>query len=207
MDVEMNGEDAVVSTAVPVDFSTFYFDGMNFSEFYLRYYDRVYSIAVGMLQDSAGAEDIAHDVFLQILKNYLSFRGESAISSWVHRITVNQVLMKWRKKQNRVEKYNDAETLRQISDLEQSRTQQQSSEQQKIDHMHLLDAIAKLPPGYKAVFCLHDIRGEEHGSISRLLGIRPGTSKSQLHKARMRLRYLLQQRNQPPVDIPVAAPG
>jgi RNA polymerase sigma-70 factor, ECF subfamily len=167
-------------------------DMSTFEELYRRYYRRVYCLCLRMTANVADAEDLAHDVFLQVQRNIRSFRGESTFASWLHRITVNQVLMRFRKKSTRSElTTEDGE----MPDVVEPNTDN-PSQMAIIDHIALACAIEKLPAGYRKVFLLHDVEGYEHEEIARLLGISAGTSKSQLHKARMKLRTILLKRAQ-----------
>lgn len=165
----------------------------SFEDLYTNHYRRVYSLCLRMTSNVADAEDLAHDVFLQVQRKLASFRGDSAFTTWLHRITVNQVLMHFRKKSVRSElTTEDGEMPEQVEPLT-IKTQTTPM----IDHLALAAAIEKLPPGYCKIFLLHDVDGYEHEEIAKLLGISAGTSKSQLHKARMRLRSLLNKRNEP----------
>lgn len=165
-------------------------DMSTFDELYRRYYRRVYCLCLRMTANVADAEDLAHDVFLQVQRNIRSFRGESTFASWLHRITVNQVLMRFRKKSTRSElTTEDGE----MPDVVVPNTER-PAHMPIIDHIALASAIEKLPAGYRKVFLLHDVEGYEHEEIARLLGISAGTSKSQLHKARMKLRTILLKR-------------
>ena len=165
-------------------------DMSTFDELYKRYYRRVYCLCLRMTANVADAEDLAHDVFLQIQRNIRSFRGESTFASWLHRITVNQVLMRFRKKSTRSElTTEDGE----MPDVVVPNTER-PSHMPIIDNIALACAIEKLPTGYRKVFLLHDVEGYEHEEIANILGISAGTSKSQLHKARMKLRTILLKR-------------
>jgi RNA polymerase sigma-70 factor, ECF subfamily len=133
------------------------------------------------------AEDLTQEVFVQLFRKVGSFRGDSAFTTWLHRLTVNQVLMHFRKRGGRMEKTTEEGEIGEIQDILQS-----ASERPRfVDRIALDKAISQLPPGYRTVFVLHDIEGFEHTEVADLLGISVGTSKSQLHKARMRLRELL----------------
>ncbi|HEY0097532.1 MAG TPA: RNA polymerase sigma factor, partial [Pyrinomonadaceae bacterium] len=137
----------------------------------------------------AEAEDLAQEAFIQLFRKIGSFRGESAFTTWLHRLTVNQVLMHFRKRGVRLEQTtDDGETPVQIV----AGTQNPNS-MPVVDRIALDRAIGQLPPGYRTVFVLHDVEGHEHEEIARMLGCSVGTSKSQLHKARMKLRTLLRQ--------------
>jgi RNA polymerase sigma-70 factor (ECF subfamily) len=156
---------------------------------YRRHFRRVYSLCLRMTTNPEEAEDLAQETFIQLFKKIGSFRGDSAFTTWLHRMTVNQVLMHFRRRKSRPEYITkEGETPVQIV---------QGTENQNkmpvVDRIVLEDAIAKLPPGYRTVFVLHDVEGHEHNEIARMLGISEGTSKSQLHKARLKLRSLIRQ--------------
>jgi len=161
-----------------------------FEELYNRHHRKVYSLCLRMLGNAADAEDLTQDVFIQLFRRIGSYRGEAAFSTWLHRLTVNQVLMRFRKRVVRFESTTEEGELPTIV--------AQGSENPRampiIDHIALEKAIEQLPPGYKSVFVLHDIEGYEHEEIARLLGVTVGTSKSQLHKARLKLRGLLSEK-------------
>jgi len=149
-----------------------------------------------MTGNSAEAEDLTQDVFVQVFRKLDSFRGESTFTTWLHRLTVNQVLMHLRK--NYVKKEQLTEDGEMPSEIMFDRNRINSSP--VLDRLALDEAIVQLPRGYRIVFVLHDLEGLEHREIASLLGCSIGTSKSQLHKARMRMRLLLKQRNHPSVD-------
>nr|AXL06095.1 RNA polymerase sigma factor, sigma-70 family [uncultured bacterium] len=160
-----------------------------FEELYERHNRRVYSLCLRMTQNVAEAEDLAQEAFIQLFRKIGSFRGESAFTTWLHRLTVNQVLMHFRKRGVRLEQTtDDGETPIQIV----AGTQNPNA-MPVVDRIALDRAIGQLPPGYRTVFVLHDVEGHEHEEIARMLGCSVGTSKSQLHKARMKLRSLLRQ--------------
>ncbi|HEX8423994.1 MAG TPA: RNA polymerase sigma factor [Pyrinomonadaceae bacterium] len=160
-----------------------------FEQLYERHNRRVYSLCLRMTQNVAEAEDLAQEAFIQLFRKIGSFRGESAFTTWLHRLTVNQVLMHFRKRGVRLEQTtDDGETPVQIV----AGTQNPNS-MPVVDRIALDRAIGQLPPGYRTVFVLHDVEGHEHEEIARMLGCSVGTSKSQLHKARMKLRTLLRQ--------------
>ena len=164
-----------------------------FELIYERHHRRVYSICLRMTQNAPEAEDLAQEVFIQLFRKIGSFRGESAFTTWLHRLTVNQVLMHFRKRGVRMEQTTeDGETPVQV--VVGTENPQQMP---VVDRIALDKAISQLPPGYRTVFILHDVEGHEHEEIARMLGCSVGTSKSQLHKARMKLRLLLRQQIQP----------
>jgi RNA polymerase sigma-70 factor, ECF subfamily len=166
-------------------------DMQAFEELYQRHNRRVYSLCLRMTQNVSEAEDLAQEVFIQLFRKIGSFRGESAFTTWLHRLTVNQVLMHFRKRGVRMEQTTeDGETPIQVVQGTEN-----PNAMPVVDRIALDKAIAQLPPGYRTVFVLHDVEGHEHEEIARMLGCSVGTSKSQLHKARMKLRGLLRQQN------------
>lgn len=164
-----------------------------FEELYQRHHRRVYSICLRMLQNPYEAEDLTQDVFIQLYRKVGSFRGDSAFTTWLHRMTVNQVLMHFRKRNVKFEKVTEeGETPDQIV------TGTADPDRMPIvDKIALENAIEELPDGYKNVFLLHDVEGFEHEEVARILGCSVGTSKSQLHKARLKLRKLLKKKANP----------
>jgi RNA polymerase sigma-70 factor, ECF subfamily len=151
---------------------------------------RVYSLCLRMVSNPAQAEDLAQEAFLQLFRKIGTFRGESAFSTWLHRMTVNVVLMQLRKKGLPVVSLE--ETLE--ADDEAPRKEFGTKDVKlagSIDRLQLQRAIDKLPPGYRTVFVLHDIEGFEHNEIAQIVGCSIGNSKSQLHKARLKLRDYL----------------
>jgi RNA polymerase sigma-70 factor (ECF subfamily) len=158
-----------------------------FETLYERHHRRVYSLCLRMMANATEAEDLAQEVFIQLFRKAGSFRGESAFTTWLHRLTVNHVLMHFRKRGVRMEKTTEEGEIGEIQDYLQA-----ASERPRFtDRIALDKAISELPPGYRTVFVLHDVEGFEHEEVANMLGVSVGTSKSQLHKARMRLRELL----------------
>jgi len=158
-----------------------------FEQLYRRYFKRVYSICLRMAGDPTLAEDIAQEAFLQVYRKIGSFRGDSAFTTWLHSLTVNQVLMHFRKRGVKLEQTADDEAFAKVVDNPIGTPRRVGI----VDRLALDKAISRLAPGYRTVFVLHDVEGYEHEEIAAMLGISVGTSKSQLHKARMRLRDLL----------------
>ena len=162
-------------------------DAAAFEQLYRQHYRRVYSLCLRMLGSQTQAEDLTQEVFLQVFRKLGSFRGDSAFTTWLHRLTVNQVLMHFRKRGVKLEHTSEEGDFTNVVDTPLQSTRRISM----VDRLALEKAIAELPPGYRTVFTLHDIEGYEHEEIAGMLGVSIGTSKSQLHKARMRLRELL----------------
>jgi RNA polymerase sigma-70 factor (ECF subfamily) len=153
-----------------------------FEQLYERHRRRVYSLCLRMVGDVTEAEDITQEVFLQVFRKIGTFRGEAALTTWLHRLAVNHVLMHWRKRGIRSEETTEEGDVGGIA---------RPYPLSILDRIALEQAIQKLPPGYRLVFLLHDVEGYEHEEIAAMLGCSVGTSKSQLHKARLKLRSLL----------------
>ena len=164
-----------------------------FEELYQRHHRRVYSICLRMLQNAYEAEDLTQDVFIQLYRKIGSFRGDSAFTTWLHRMTVNQVLMHFRKRTVKFEKTTEeGETPVQVVPGTES-----PFKMPIVDKIASENAIDQLPAGYKNVFMLHDVEGFEHEEVAKILGCSVGTSKSQLHKARLKLQKLLKKKANP----------
>jgi len=152
---------------------------------------RVYSLCLRMTGNTAQAEDLTQEAFLQLYRKIGTFRGESAFSTWLHRMAVNVVLMQLRKKglpevslDEMLEPQHDDGPKRDIGARDNVLAG-------SVDRVNLERAISGLPPGYRVVFMLHDVEGYEHNEIAEMMGCSIGNSKSQLHKARLKLRDLL----------------
>ena len=169
-------------------------DSTAFEFLYQLHSRRVYALCLRMVGNPADAEDLMQEAFLQLFRKIGTFRGESAFSTWLHRMTVNVVLMRLRKKSLPTDSLE--ETLE--PDAESSGPKRDVGAPDlrlsgAVDRVNLERSIEKLPPGYRTVFVLHDVQGYEHNEIAGIMGCSVGNSKSQLHKARTRLRELLQE--------------
>lgn len=166
-------------------------DAIAFEVLYHAHKRRVYSLCLRMIGDAAEAEDLTQEAFLQMFRKIGTFRGEAAFSTWLHRLTVNLVLMKLRKKGLWTSSLDDPGP-----ESEDSRPMEVGSPDStligSVDRLTLEKAIEALPPGYRIIFQLHDVEGYEHREIAGMIGCSVGNSKSQLHKARMKLREMLQ---------------
>jgi RNA polymerase sigma-70 factor (ECF subfamily) len=152
---------------------------------------RIYSVCLRMTSNAAEAEDLTQDAFLQAFRKITKFRGDSAFSTWLHRIAVNTVLMHFRKN-----------SLCQVSldepygDSDGSKVRREYGTRDKglagcVDRVALARAMKELPPGYRTIFLLHEVEGYEHQEIAEMLSCSVGNSKSQLYKAKLRFRELL----------------
>ncbi|HEV7700899.1 MAG TPA: sigma-70 family RNA polymerase sigma factor [Pyrinomonadaceae bacterium] len=167
-------------------------DLVAFEMVYEKYHRRTYSLCLRMTANQTEAEDLTQEVFIQLFRKIGSFRGDSAFSTWLHRLTVNQVLMHFRRRSVKNEKTTEEGDM-----PEQAVTGSANPNRMAVvDRIALKNAIRQLPNGYRRVFILHDVEGFEHEEVARLMGISVGTSKSQLHKARLKLRGLLLQQNE-----------
>src|SRR5438445_4049635 len=164
-------------------------DAAAFEFLYQLHGRRVYALCLRMVGNPADAEDLAQEAFLQLFRKIATFRGESAFSTWLHRMTVNVVLMRLRKKSLPVASLEettepDEETGGPRKDIGGPDLLLTGS----IDRVNLQRCVEQLPPGYKTVFVLHDVQGYEHNEIADIMGCSIGNSKSQWQKARMSIR-------------------
>ena len=163
-----------------------------FEFLYRLHRDRVYALCLRMVKNPVQAEDLTQETFLAVLRGIREFRGQSAFTTWLHQVTRNTVLMSLRKKKLK------ETSLEEImgSDSESGRPPLELGTRDRhleatADRMILRLAISKLSQGFRKALLLHDVHGYEHKEVAAILGWAPGTSKSQLHKARLRLREAL----------------
>jgi RNA polymerase sigma-70 factor (ECF subfamily) len=162
-----------------------------FAQIYAVHKRRVYSLCLRMLGNIAEAEDLTQEAFLQLHRKIATFRGDSAFSTWLHRLTINVVLMHLRRKGLNLISLDEALDPSPESGPMRSFGAPDLRLTGSIDRMTLEKAVESLPAGYRLIFVLHDIEGYEHNEIAALLDCSIGNSKSQLHKARMKLREAL----------------
>lgn len=164
-----------------------------FEELYWRHNRRVYSVCLRMIRNAAEAEDLTQEVFIQLFRKVGTFRGDSAFTTWLHRMAVNQVMMHLRRPLGKRERTTgDGELPEQVAPGTES-----ARSMPVVDRIALDSAVAELPEGYRKVFLLHDVEGFCHEEVAAILGCSSGTTKSQLHKARRSLRKLLGRQNPP----------
>ena len=160
---------------------------------YEKYSRRVFNLCLRMIRDRSDAEDLTQDVFVQLFRKIHTFRGQSAFSTWLHRLAVNMVLMEIRSRKSH--RYSLV-PLEPKSEEDESMHDQFGREdlnlRGSVDRILLQDALDELPPGYRVVFLLHDVHGYEHQEIAEILSCSVGNCKSQLHKARLKLRRLIE---------------
>jgi RNA polymerase sigma-70 factor (ECF subfamily) len=167
------------------------YDQRAFHALYLKYHHRVYSTCLRMTKNASESEDLAQEVFIRLFRTIGGFRGEAAFSTWLHRVTVNHVLMHFRKRKGRSEVTSDNdESLAYLAGA------QHSMPIRIVDRILLSEVMAKLPEGYREAIMLYDIEGLDHREIAERRGKSVGTSKSQLHKARVMLRELISRQHQ-----------
>jgi RNA polymerase sigma-70 factor (ECF subfamily) len=167
-------------------------DAQAFQDLYEKHKRRVYSLCLRMTANTAEAEDLTQEAFLQLYRKIGTFRGESAFSTWLHRLSVNVVLMHLRKKNLPVVSLEETTQGGEEDSPKKDFGAEDLALAGSIDRLQLQKAVDDLPPGYRTIFVLHDIEGYEHNEIAGIVGCSIGNSKSQLHKARMKLRDLLQ---------------
>ncbi|MBI4263716.1 MAG: RNA polymerase sigma factor [Acidobacteria bacterium] len=162
-------------------------DAGAFEELYRRHAGRLYSLAVRMTGSAQDAEDLLQEIFVHVHRKLGGFRGESTLGTWLYRIAMNHCLDHLRGRQ--------AKMGRATGSLEVDRVAEpagpMSAAMAVISRLDLERAIARLPEGCRAAFLLHDVEGLEHHEVAQVLGVSVGTSKSQVHRARMKLRELL----------------
>ena len=162
-------------------------DAAAFEEIHGRYRRYVYSVGLRMTGNEADAEDLTQDSFVSVLRGVGGFRGESSFATWLYRLVVNQAKMHFRRRRSRPEEQaGDGEMLERAWDAKG-----RADSRQLIDRLAIEKAIGRLPRGYRAAFILYDVEGHDHEEVARLMGWKAGTSKSQLHRARVGLREML----------------
>ena len=166
-------------------------DHQAFAELYSQHKRRIYSLCLRMVGNIAEAEDLTQEAFLQLHRKIGTFRGDSAFSTWLHRLVINVVLMHLRKKGLSVISLDEAMEPTQEEGPGRTFGSADLTLAGTIDRLALERAIGDLPAGYRLIFVLHDIEGYEHNEIASMLDCSIGNSKSQLHKARLKLRDAL----------------
>lgn len=165
-------------------------DAAAFANIFYAHKPRIYSLCLRMTSNIAEAEDLTQESFLQVFRKLPTFRGDSALSTWMYRVAVNTVLMYFRKRGRPQISLDES-----LSDQGQTKKREHGSDDQRlvtcVDRIALARAIRELPDGYRTIFLLHEVDGYEHREIARLLKCSVGNSKSQLHKARVRMREIL----------------
>ena len=179
-----SGETDVLARAQAGDHSAF-------AQLYSLHKRRIYSLCLRMVVNVAEAEDLTQEAFLQLHRKIATFRGDSAFSTWLHRLTINVVLMHLRKKGLSLVSMDEAMEPAPEGNPGRSFGAPDLTLSGSIDRLALERAVGDLPAGYRLIFVLHDIEGYEHNEIASMLDCSIGNSKSQLHKARLKLRDAL----------------
>jgi RNA polymerase sigma-70 factor, ECF subfamily len=151
---------------------------------------RVYALCLRMTGDVADAEDLTQDAFVQVFRKIAAFRGDSAFSTWLYRVAVNTVLMKLRTRKTREISLDEPICL-ESSSAPREYGGPDLHLQGAVDRIALIQAISELPRGYREIFILHEVAGYGHQEIAHLLHCSTGNTKSQLHKARLKIRESL----------------
>jgi len=179
-----SGEAEILASAQAGDHSAF-------AQLYSLHKRRIYSLCLRMVGNVAEAEDLTQEAFLQLHRKIATFRGDSAFSTWLHRLTINVVLMHLRKKGLSLVSMDEAMEPAPEGNPGRSFGAPDLTLSGSIDRLTLERAVGDLPAGYRLIFVLHDIEGYEHNEIASMLDCSIGNSKSQLHKARLKLRDAL----------------
>jgi RNA polymerase sigma-70 factor (ECF subfamily) len=162
-------------------------DAGAFEELYRQHARRLFNLVVRMIGSVDDAEDLLQEVFLQAHRKLSGFRGDSALGTWLYRLTMNHCLDHLRGRQARMNRATES-----LDDEGSDEPMAPApAVPAPVSRLDLERAIEMLPDGARAAFLLHDVEGFEHREIAQILGISEGTSKSQVHKARMKLRAFL----------------
>jgi RNA polymerase sigma-70 factor (ECF subfamily) len=162
-------------------------DASAFEELYRQHAGRLYGLVLRMVGSAQEADDLLQEVFLHIHRKLGSFRGDSSLGTWLYRLGMNHCLDHLRGRQARMGRATDSLDEEGMAEPAAPAPVVPTA----ISRMDLERAIARLPEGCRAAFLLHDVEGFEHNEVARILGVSEGTSKSQVHKARMKLRVML----------------
>ncbi len=166
-------------------------DEQAFATLFQTHKKRVYSVCLLMTKDIAEAEDLTQEAFLQVFRCVGSFRGDSAFSTWLYRVAVNTVLMKLRRRKAPPLVSLDEPVSAESPSLKRDVGRADLRLSGAIDRIALRRAMQELPEGCRQIFALHEVEGYQHHEIARMLDCSVGNSKSQLHKAKMKMRDLL----------------
>jgi RNA polymerase sigma-70 factor (ECF subfamily) len=166
-------------------------DEAAFAALFQTHKKRVYSVCLLMTKDIAEAEDLTQEAFLQVFRTVGSFRGESAFSTWLYRVAVNTVLMKLRRRKSPPIVSLDEPVSSETPSLRRDVGTADLSLNGAVDRITLRRAMRELPEGCRKIFTLHEVEGYQHQEIAEMLDCSIGNSKSQLHKAKMKMRDLL----------------
>jgi RNA polymerase sigma-70 factor, ECF subfamily len=171
------------------------------ADLYERHNRKVFALCLRMTGDVWDAEDLTQEIFIQLLRKVGTFRGEGQFTTWLYRLTTNQVLMHMRRPLHR------RESASMLDDLADTCIVKHSFGRQLADRITLKAALRKLPSGYRSVFLKYDVEGYNHNEIAEFFGCSVGNSKSQLHKARRKLRKLLKVNRSQSLRTPIKRTG
>jgi RNA polymerase sigma-70 factor (ECF subfamily) len=166
-------------------------DEQAFATLFQQHKSRVYSVCLLMTKDVAEAEDLTQEAFLQVFRTVSSFRGEAAFSTWLYRVAVNTVLMKLRRRKSPPTVSMDEPVSPESPSLHRDFGKDDLDLAGVVDRIALRRALQELPEGCRRIFALHEVEGYQHHEIAQLLDCSIGNSKSQLHKAKLKMRDLL----------------
>ena len=169
-------------------------DADAFSALFHAHRARVYALCLRMTNNTAEAEDLTQDAFLQVFRKLATFRGDSALSTWLYRVAMNTVLMHFRKKSLPKVSLDDV-NREETRHLKREYGGRDGQLWGAVDRIALARAMKELPSGYRTIFLLHEVKGYEHQEIARRLRCSVGNSKSQLHKAKLKMRELLRDKH------------
>jgi len=172
-------------------------DGDAFGSLFHLHKHRIYAVILRMTKNTAEADDLTQDVFIQVFRKLSTFRGESALSTWLHRIAVTTALMHFRRQAPRQASLDDPNDQDGVPITKREHGQHDDRLRCSLDRIALSRALETLPHGYRTIFELHEIKGYGHREIAGLLHCSIGNSKSQLHKAKERMRECLTLKRQP----------
>lgn len=172
-------------------------DGDAFGSLFHLHKHRVYAVILRMTKNTAEADDLTQDVFIQVFRKLSTFRGESALSTWLHRIAVTTALMHFRRQAPRQVSFDDPHDQDGVPITKRELGRHDDRLRYSLDRIALSRALETLPHGYRTIFELHEIKGYGHREIAGLLHCSIGNSKSQLHKAKERMRECLSLKRQP----------
>ena len=158
-----------------------------FEEIYRTHSPRLYSLALRMMGNPADAEDMLQEIFLSAHRKLEGFRGEAALGTWLYRLATNQCLDYLRSRAAKTSQLTGSLD----DEMGLSDVSSRGIAERTVASIDLERALAQLPEGARAAFVLHDVQGLEHREVAEVLGVAEGTSKSQVHKARLKLRALL----------------
>jgi RNA polymerase sigma-70 factor (ECF subfamily) len=166
-------------------------DADAFASLFHLHKHRVFAVCLRMTNNTAEADDLTQEVFIQAFRKLSTFRGESALSTWLYRLAVNTTLMHFRKHPRRQVTLDEDGAHDSAGLTKRERGRHDDRLRSCLDRIALVRALEVLPCGYRTIFELHEIRGYGHREIARLLHCSIGNSKSQLHKAKERIRECL----------------